>query len=317
MLPIPSAIGAAKKVIEIGLPVVKGAARIGFRFLQGGVHAVVNDGEPTESSPDAKREQALMSLKISQRLEAIENGLSVQACFSKNQFWALREEIKEQLNVLKGQNEVNFLSQSIQYFINSHQGRAGVDRSVSYALQYDINSVIDHIKRESDVRLPGYLIHQCASLAATVKDMNIFYSTVLRNGRVKFVDYSDVKGELDQCVGTDGRRKKFSGYIPFEHKLRYVREKEDSVEARSSSSFPLTTISDRMNAFWKGNSSKESERKNDSWEFVAELAKSSNPNNEVLYILREELMDNEELEMEIAGMIETMPERRILIESDA
>ena len=81
----------------------------------------------------------------------------------------------------------------------------------------------------------------------------------------------------------------------------------------------MASVSDVMNVLREKKRTKQLKRKDDSLESLeslSELAKSINPNNDVLYILYEELVANEELEMDIAAMITTMPEKMLLIESE-
>ena len=126
-------VGVVSKVIEVGVPLVKKAGAISFKFIEGGVNAVIDDSH--------------QQVKLTKSLDIIDNDLRVPLTFSTNQFRKMNQEIKEDLDIIKGQNDILFLSNSINYFIESHMLRTGIDRGISYALQYDVHAVTNHIKK--------------------------------------------------------------------------------------------------------------------------------------------------------------------------
>ena len=97
---------AGKKLIEVSIPVVKKASQISLQFLQGGLDAVINNNLPSEK------------IKLNNRLNIIDNGLSIPLSFSENQIKLFHSNMSNDLNTIKGQNEIMFLSNSIQYFIH-------------------------------------------------------------------------------------------------------------------------------------------------------------------------------------------------------
>ena len=121
------------KVIEVGVPLVKKAGAISFKFIEGGVNAVIDDSH--------------QQVKLTKRLGIIDNDLRLPLTFSVNQVRKMNQEIKKDLDIIKGQNDILFLSNSINYFIESHMLRTGIDRGISYALQYDVHAVTNHIKK--------------------------------------------------------------------------------------------------------------------------------------------------------------------------
>ena len=177
-------VDAGKKFIEVSIPVVKKASMISLQFLQGGLDAVMNNNSTTDK------------LTLSNKLNIIDNGLSIPLSFSENQIKLFHNTTTNDLNTIKGQNEIMFLSNSISYFIDSHSARTGLDRGISYALQYDITAVRNHLNKSRDLRFPGYLLHQCSSLAETIKELNVFYMSILSNGKVPSFLHEDVKEEM-------------------------------------------------------------------------------------------------------------------------
>ncbi len=188
-----SAVGG-KKLLEISIPAVKKASLIGIRFIQGGISAVNADTSAKEN------------IKLNKKLGIVDNGLSIPLSFSENQIKRFAKEISNEHNIIKGQNEILFLSNSIDYFVSSHTGRTGIDRGISHALQYDLYAVRGHVNKCKDLRFPGYLLHQCNSLAETVKELNIFYCSVLQNGLVPQFTKEEVDEQLTKCYGARKRK---------------------------------------------------------------------------------------------------------------
>ena len=143
---------AGKKLIKAGITAGKKASKLTFTFIQGGLDALSN--AETGETRNLKVEH------LSKPLNIIENGLSVPVSFAENQIIRIQTEITDDLTILKGQNEILFLSNSIRYFVESHMGRTGIDRGISYALQYDMKAVTNYLKNNTGLRFPGYLLHQ-------------------------------------------------------------------------------------------------------------------------------------------------------------
>jgi hypothetical protein len=156
-------------------------------------------------------------------LDIVDNCLSLPLSYRENQFKHINQKISDDLDIIKSQNEILFLSHSIQYIVDSHRNRIGIDRGISYALQYDIVAACDHLNKRKDLRFPGYLSHQCGSLAETIKDLNIFYYSILQDGHVPSFTEEDTKEELEKSYGIDKRKGEMRTYVPYELKMRILR----------------------------------------------------------------------------------------------
>jgi hypothetical protein len=272
-----TAVELGTKLIEVAIPVVQTASKISVTFIRGGVEAV---------SKEVVRQQ------LSKPLPVVENELSVPLSFSGNQFLTFSQEIKSDLNIIKGQNEMLFLSNSIGYFIESHAMRTGIDRGISYALQYDMAAVRTYLKKNRDLRFPGYLLHQCTSLGATVKEMNIFYTSLLNQGAVPDFTKESVDQEFSTRFGAKQQLGSIRSYIPYELQLPHLRAFAE--EKKKNAKF--------MSSLFGSDSDFDIDEIND----VA---------HEALFILNEELIANEQLEHQVSRLITTLPQKRLLIES--
>ncbi len=273
-----TAFDTAKKAVEVALPMAKKASSIGLRFVEGGISAV-KEGDPQQ-------------VNLTKKLDIIENGLSLPLSFSDNQVMKINQKIEEDLDIIKGQNEILFLSNSIKYFVDSHMARTGIDRGISFALQYDIKAVINHIKKNEGLRFPGYLLHQCTALSETVKDYNVFYDSILNNGVVHEWSKDDAIEYLDRKFGVDGTESVVKSYVPFEYQIPWQRQKAISQS--------------------------EEEKKNSKWKqlFNSEDLEGINDEaHDALFVLSSELSANESLEYAIAKRIESLPEKRLIIQN--
>lgn len=274
------AASAGKKIIEIAVPTAKKASLVSVKFIQGGIAEVKNMNTGIEP------------IKLSNKVKIIDDGLSIPLSFSENQLKSFESRITNDLNIIKGQNEIIFLSNSISYFIDSHAIRTGLDRSISYALQYDIAAVRAHLKANRDIRFPGYLLHQCSSLAETIKELNIFYTSVLSHGVVPDFTESFVKTELNRRFGASQRKGDLRSYIPYEMQLPFLRNM--AAEKKKEMSV--------FEKFFKENQDLNISEIND---FA----------HESLFLLSEELIANEELEFKLSQKVSSSQEGKILIES--
>lgn len=274
------ALTAGKKAIEIAVPATKKASLISVKFIQGGI------SEVRSMDSDAK------SIKLNKKVKIIDDGLSIPLSFSENQIKSFENKISNDLNVIKGQNEIVFLSNSISYFIDSHALRTGLDRSISYALQYDIAAVRSHLNANRDIRFPGYLLHQCSSLAETIKDLNVFYASVLSHGVVPEFTDGFVSSELSRRFGASQRKGDLRSYIPYELQLPFLRD----IAAEKKKGMSV------FDKFFR-----ESKELN--------MSEINDFAHEALYLLSEELVANEELEFKINQKVSSEPEGKILIES--
>jgi hypothetical protein len=202
------------------------------------------------------------------------------------------------LDIIKGQNELLFLSNSINYFLESHKTRTGIDRGISYALQYDIAAVSNHLNKRKDLRFPGYLLHQFISLAETIKDLNIFYTSILHDGHVPTFEEQDMKEELHKRYGIDNRKGEIGMYVPYEIKMQILRN-YPSVTKENQKEKSLANLSIIIKDMV---STRESQEINDSV-------------HGALYILKEELVSNEELEYQIVKMLKILPDKKIIVQS--
>jgi len=264
------------KVISVGLPLAKQAGSISLRFIEGGVDAV----KQGDSKPIA----------LTKKLDIIDNGLNLPLSFGENQFKKIDQKISDDLDIIKGQNEILFLSNSIKYFVDSHATRTGIDRGISYALQYDIKAVINHIKKHEGIRFPGYLLHQCTSLSETIKEYNIFYDSILNNGYVHEWTEDEAKNALTKTFGIDGNQGVVASYIPWEYKIPFKRKKE------------LKQLKEKKQSSWKK-------------VFDSAEIEVNDEAHDALFVLAQELTDNERLEYSISRKIESFPGNNILIQS--
>lgn len=278
------AFATGKKIIQVSASAGKTVSKIGFTFIKGGITAVRDVGEERTINDKSN----IKTEKLSKKMGIVDNGLSIPFSFSENQFKKINQEIKDDLKIIKGQNELLFLSNSIRYFVESHMGRTGIDRGISYALQYDMKAVTNHLRDNPGLRFPGYLLHQCTSLAETIKDMNLFYDAILHNGHVKEWTFDTAKAEIEMMFGTEDDRKKFiQGYIPFELQIPVKRD-------------IITQI-----------------QKNKSWKdvFSGDEQEINDEAHDTLFIVANELIANENLEYEISKMLEIVPEKKLFIEA--
>lgn len=273
-------VDAGKKFIEVSIPVVKKASMISLQFLQGGLDAVMNNNSTTDK------------LTLSNKLNIIDNGLSIPLSFSENQIKLFHNTTTNDLNTIKGQNEIMFLSNSISYFIDSHSARTGLDRGISYALQYDITAVRNHLNKSRDLRFPGYLLHQCSSLAETIKELNVFYMSILSNGKVPSFLHEDVKEEMSCRYGAAQRKGDFRSYIPYELQLPFLRELS---EEKSKNMSKLNKLFSEIKDF--------------------NATEINDLSHEALFILSEELIANEELEHKVNKKLKDSPGEKIIVES--
>ncbi|WP_374543372.1 hypothetical protein [Flavobacterium sp.] len=271
---------AGKKLIEVSIPAVKKASQISLQFLQGGLDAVINNNSPSEK------------IKLNNKLNIIDNGLSIPLSFSENQIKLFHSNMSNDLNTIKGQNEIMFLSNSIQYFIDSHLARTGLDRGISYALQYDISAVRNHLNKTRDLRFPGYLLHQCSSLGETIKELNIFYMSILSNGKVPNYLHDDVKEEMSCRYGAAQRKGDIRSYIPYELQLPFLREFS---EEKTKNMSKLNKLFSEIKEF--------------------NTTEINDLSHEALFILSEELIANEELEHKVSKKLKDSPGEKIIIES--
>ena len=270
-----------KKIIEVARPMVKKASQISLNFLP-------NDAAEKEL-PESK------NIQLSEKLDIVENGLSLPMSYQENQFKMITQKISDDLDIIKGQNEILFLSNSVNYFVESHRMRTGIDRGISHALQYDMVTVCNYLKKNKELRFPGYLLHQFTSLSETIKELNVFYVSILQDGHVPLFDEEEVKEELLQSFGIDERRVDFGSYVPHEMKVRILKEQSELAEEKQKSTSLLDTFKEKI-------TSKDMEQFN----IFA---------HDSLFTLKEELTSNEILEAQILKKLKTLPSSKLLIES--
>lgn len=268
-----------KKCIEVAMPVIKQGSLICFKFIQGGIEAA--HGE---------------KIKLSKPLDIVAHDLSIPASFSGNQLIPFKNKVANDLFVIKGQNEMIFLSNSISYFIDSHKNRTGLDRSISYALQYDINAVRGHLKSNREIRFPGYLLHQCVSLAETIKELNILYVSILDGGKVPAYPEKSVREELTRRFGAKQDKPKLISYIPYDLQLPVLKELADNNKKNKTL---VGGVIDKVTG-------KKEEIDIDEIEDKA---------HEALFVLCEELIANEELECKIEEKLKNISDKKLVIES--
>lgn len=268
------------KLVEVAVPLLKGAVgRIAFKFLP---HEVAQGANDVIRSIKPVKE-----INLSQNLDVLDNGLSVAANFVSNQFVGINQKISDDLSIVKGQNEILFLSHSIEYFVNSHRSKIGIDTAISYALQYDIKAVFNHIKANPKIRFPGYLLHQCNSLAETIKQYNIFFDSILDDGFVKDWNEEIAFAELSKTYGANRDANPFSDYIPAEYQIKWKRLNESKSRTEQS---------------WV-----------DKVPFFGSDEEILDESHNALMILAGELVANEALEDRVTKKIEKLDGRKLLI----
>jgi hypothetical protein len=134
------------------------------------------------------------------------------------------------------------LSNSIGYFIDSHKYRVGIDHRISYALQYDLKSVFNHLKENKSLRFPGYLQHQVASLCRSIRDLNIFYSAILYDGHVSSLTEEEISADFSKEYVVDNRKSEIGHYIPHDIKLKVERKRGTDSERRGKKSTIFTSV---------------------------------------------------------------------------
>ncbi|OIN12336.1 hypothetical protein [Oceanisphaera psychrotolerans] len=266
-----------KRAIQVSLPYVEGVSKVTVDFLS------TNVGK--ELFGDVK------SIKLSKNLDVVERGLSLPSTFDKNQAMSIEKKISEGFEVVKGQNEILFLSNSINYFIDSHRTRVGIDRNISHALQYDVISVGKYLQKRNEIRFPGYLLHQIKSLSSTISELNVFYDSICKDGYVSEFKEEELVRELTQTVGVEKDANPLQDYYPCDMKLR--------VERRL-----LKENGDASNKLFSGAIKRITER--DDFDGVYD----------VLMVLKDELLANERLEQQIEKKLKVLPGAKLMIESN-
>jgi hypothetical protein len=272
----PSILEKGKRAFEVAIPFAKKASQLS---ITGVLTEVSRQPDITEKS-----------IRLTQPLDIVDNGLSLPLSYRENQFKHISQKISDDLDIIKGQNEILFLSHSIQYFIDCHTTRTGIDRGVSYALQYDIVAACNHLNKRKDLRFPGYLLHQCSSLAETIKDLNIFYCSILQDGHVPSYTEEEAKEELEKSFGIDKRKGEMRTYVPYELKMRILPELPNEKGTW------IPGFAERMLRRQEGE---------DANIFA----------NVELYILKEELVANEELEYRIVKKLKLLREKKLIVQA--
>lgn len=158
-------------------------------------------------------------------------------------------------------------------------------------MQYDITAVCNYLGKHKEIRFPGYLLHQFTSLAATLKDLNILYASILDDGCVPTFDEKEIKEELLKGFGIDRRKGNFGIYVPFELRRRILRE-----------CMPITAEKKKGESLFDSIKGLVTSR-----EEVNEIA------HDALFILEEELIANEELEYQIVKKLKALPDKKIIV----
>lgn len=263
-----------KKIVEIALPKIHMASEIAIQFL----------------STDLTESEKTTEIQLSKNLPILDNGLNLPLSYQRNQSVKFKNKISSDLDVIKGQNEILFLSNSINYFIDSHRGITGIDRGISYALQYDIQAVCNHLKKNPEIRFPGYLLHQLLGLTNTLEEMNIFYNSILHDGRVYSREDKDYyKNLFEETYGIENKQQQ-GDYIPHAFMLEWQREKLLKLETSKA-----TSIFDSV----KGLVTKEQQQM------------LNDEAHDALYLLRLELESNELLEKKIKRKLQSQESQSI------
>ncbi|MBR9856368.1 MAG: hypothetical protein GYB38_01530 [Gammaproteobacteria bacterium] len=267
-----------KRVVEVSLPYIKDASELAIDFLSTDVGK--------ELFGDVK------NIKLSKKLDVVDRGLSLPSSYDKNQSASIKQKITDGFEITKGQSEILFLSNSINYFIDSHKFRVGIDRNISYALQYDVNAVTEYLKKRSDIRFPGYLLHQLQSLSSTIRELNIFYASLCNDGYVSDYNEEDLLAKLNKKYGAEGKASESIGYYPCDMMLYAKRCLGDSVNQNKPSP---------SGRFFAGK--------------IFDKGEVASGVHDALEILNDELIFNEKLESNIVEKLKIFPNNKLLIES--
>ncbi len=260
---------SGRKIVgKVGPTVLKEGSKLAFNFI---------------NTSDKNISANTKNINLSKKVEVIDNDLSVPKNYIAKQIIKITQEISDDLSIVKGQNEILFLSNSIDYFLKGHNERTGIDRGISYALQYDIAAVINHIRSNQQLRFPGYMLHQCSSLASTIKDYNLFYDSVLNDGHVKEWEQDTVNEELERKYGPHGESNPVAPYMPYEYQMNWLRGR------KNPSKWPI-----KLPFF--GSSDETLDEAHDS-----------------LVILSKELIANEALERRIIDKLASLPDYQLVI----
>ncbi|MBR9827187.1 MAG: hypothetical protein GYB41_00815 [Oceanospirillales bacterium] len=188
---------------------------------------------------------------------------------------------------MKGQNEIAFLSNSIRYFIESHIGRTGLDRGISYALQYDMKAVTNYLKANPGLRFPGYLLHQSTCLYKSIQEINTFYTALLNDGHISDWDMDEAREEIKRNFGLEKDKKIINSYIPFDLQLPIQRELAAESNGKSKINFPKI--------------------------FTSDLFEVNDAAHDALFVLENELIANENLEYEVSKLLSRQSNKELLI----
>ena len=261
------------KVARENIPTLtKGMSRLVFDFVKDSSDNRSNSGK---------------QIALSKKIDIVENDLSVPRNFLEKQIVRISQDITDDLSIIKGQNEILFLSNSIDYFLKAHSERTGIDRGISHALQCDVAAVRNHISNNQQLRFPGYLLHQCTALASTIEEYNLFYDSILNDGHVREWTRESANEELDRTFGPFNEPNPVAPYIPHQHKLSWIREQ---AKRKHSDSGWLKKLP-----------------------FFAPNEKLLDEAHDALDILSKELVTSEALEVRILERLSYLPKNRITI----
>jgi len=263
--------GGKKIASKISPSMVRQGSRLVFNFMK--------DGSNHGMADSSKR------ITLSRKMDVVENNLNIPRNYIENQIIRISQDITDDLSIIKGQNEILFLSNSIDYFLKGHADRTGIDKAISYSLLYDIAAVINHIRNNQSLRFPGYMLHQCTALAETIKEYNLFYDSILSDGHVREWTQESVVEEMERKYGPHGEGNPVAPYMPYEFQMNWVR----GAKQKNTSKWPI-----KIPFF--GSSDEILDEAHDS-----------------LMILSKELIANEALEHRIIEKLNHLPERKILI----
>jgi len=259
-----------KKIItKLSQTVLRKTSKLAFNFIEGKARDSIETGTK--------------KLNLSKEMEIINNNLSVPKNYIEKQIFKITQDINDDLSIVKGQNEILFLSNSIDYFLKSHNDRIGIDRGISYALQYDIAAVINHIRDNQQLRFPGYMLHQCSSLGSTIKEYNVFYDSVLNDGQIKEWSQEAANDELERKYGPNGETNPVAPYMPYAYQMNWLRKK------KSPSKWPIKLP-------FLGSNDEILDQAHDS-----------------LIILAKELIASEALERRIIEKLSCLPDNQLII----
>jgi hypothetical protein len=129
------------------------------------------------------------------------------------------------------------------------------------------------------------MLHQCTALGNTIREYNLFYDSILNDGRVKNWSQELVSEELDKRYGPYNELNPMAPYMPYEYQLTWARQNSQKKPSKWINKIPFF-----------GSNEELMDKAHDS-----------------LVILAKELISSESLERRILDKLFHLPDNKIEI----